>query len=87
MNTGMAGERDMTSSRARRNDIKQPRCASGWRAIVDRAISADGIFVEPVATRCAIEEARNRPIVVDSRRNRANRELSKFPFEIKSEKF
>jgi hypothetical protein len=38
------------------------------------------------AKRCVVDERKNRPIDIDSPRNRAESESREFAFEIKSEK-
>jgi len=50
-------------------------------------MKADGLSFHRRVARYKIDGAKNRPIVVDSRRNRAKSEPRKFPFEIISEKF
>jgi len=40
---------------------------SGWQAVAEVLLSGDGIFCADRATRYAIDEAKNRPIVIDSR--------------------
>jgi hypothetical protein len=47
----------------------------------------DGLFPRAPVRRSVRQARRNRPIVVDSCRNRAKSELRKFPFEIISEEF
>jgi hypothetical protein len=51
------------------------------------AVSPDGIFHIWWAKCGVVDEAKSRPIVIDSRRDRAKSESRKFPFEIKSDKF
>ncbi|MBX6330148.1 MAG: hypothetical protein IRY89_16455 [Pseudolabrys sp.] len=39
----------------------------GWQAVAEVPLSGDGIFCADCATRCAIDEEKNRPIIIDSR--------------------
>jgi hypothetical protein len=62
--------------------IMTPRADAQIRA--SRFAIADGLFCAKRMTLFWREISRNRPIDADSRRNRANFESPKFPFEFKS---
>jgi hypothetical protein len=49
--------------------------------------TADGIFLPLSGSSIVATAIANRPIEVDSRRNRANGRPPKFPFKIKSANF
>jgi hypothetical protein len=59
---------------------------SQWFAFAERATGVDGLFSPWRRTGPAIDDEKNRPIVVDSCRSRAKSESRDFAFEIKSEK-